>query len=211
MALVTEAPFNLRTFSYVSVPYTFTNVRRIGTTAQGEVDNTMAGDVVLAKAGTYPENVSVPRALTLKGAGIGSTVLQGTAGAGTGISLAGGLSNVTIGQLTAQGYNYGIQMPTGPLSNVTVQDVATINNAIRTYLVNGGSIPDSTRADEVLARLKCTSDQATSARMAGLRGTMLDARLRGISIATAGPERAVWNSAKQRFEIATTNMKLPVI
>ena len=128
VALVTEAPFNLRTFSYVSVPYTFTNVRRIGTTAQGEVDNTMAGDVVLAKAGTYPENVSVPRALTLKGAGIGSTVLQGTAGAGTGISLAGGLSNVTIGQLTAQGYNYGIQMPTGPLSNVTVQDVATINN-----------------------------------------------------------------------------------
>ena len=82
-------------------------------------------------------------------------------------------------------------------------DVATINNAIRTYLVNGGSIPDSARADEVLARLKCTSDQATSARMAGLRGTMLDARLRGISIATAGPERAVWNSAKQRFEIAT--------
>lgn len=127
VALVTETPFAVRSFSYGSSP-TFTNVRRIGTTVQGEVDNTQPGDVVLAKSGTYPESVTIPRALTLKGAGIGNTVLQGTAGAETGITLAGGLSNVTIQQLTAQGYNYGIMMPTGPLSNVTVEDVATINN-----------------------------------------------------------------------------------
>ena len=128
VALVTETPFDVRTFSYVSGPYTFTNVRRIGTTVQGEVDNTVAADVVLAKAGSYPESVTIPRALTLKGAGIGSTVLQGTAGADTGIALAGGLSNVTVQQLTAQGYDLGIHMLTGPLSNITVRDVATINN-----------------------------------------------------------------------------------
>lgn len=128
VALVTEAPFDVRSFSYVSAPYTFTNVRRIGTTVQGEVDLTQSGDVVLAKGGTYPETVTIPRALTLKGAGVGSTVLQGSGGPTTGISLAGGLTDVTIQQLTAQGYNMGIQMPTGPLTNITVQDVATTGN-----------------------------------------------------------------------------------
>lgn len=128
VALLTTFPSDVRSFSYASGPYTFTNVRRIGATVQGEVDNTLAGDFVLAKAGTYAEDVSIPRSLTLRGAGAGSTVLQGTAGAGTGIALAGGLSNVTIEQLTTQGYDLGIQMLTGPLSNITVQDVASINN-----------------------------------------------------------------------------------
>ena len=140
VALVTTSPFDVRSFSYASGPYTFTNVRRIGATVQGEVDNTQPADIVLAKAGTYPENVTVPRALTLRGAGIGSTVLQGTAGAGMGITLAGGLSNVTIEQLTTQGYNYGIHMPTGPLSSVTVRDVASVNNTTHGIWVQASGI-----------------------------------------------------------------------
>ncbi len=82
-------------------------------------------------------------------------------------------------------------------------DVATINGAIRTYLVNGGRLAPHASAEEVLARLKTTSDQHSSARLAGLRGTMLDARLRGIPAAEGGVERAVWNPVKQRFEIRT--------
>jgi len=82
-------------------------------------------------------------------------------------------------------------------------DVATLNNAVRTYLVHGGQIPAAATAGDVLARLKSTSDQTTSARMAGLRGTMLDARLRGLPATGTGTARAVWNAATQRFQILT--------
>lgn len=128
--LLTEAPFVPRPFSYTSSSYTLTNVRRIGTTIAGEVGLAAAGsgDVVLAKAGTYPESATITVPLTLKGAGIGATIMQGTGGAGTGLSLAGGLTGVTIQDLGVQGYKYGIQMTTGPLNNVTVQDVAAVNN-----------------------------------------------------------------------------------
>ena len=83
-------------------------------------------------------------------------------------------------------------------------DVVTINNAIRTYLVHGGRIPATADSQAVLASLKSTADQSSGARIAGLRGTMLDARLRGIPATVPGTDRAVWNPAKQRFEIQTT-------
>jgi len=85
-------------------------------------------------------------------------------------------------------------------------DVATINNAVRTYLVNGGKLAASATPDEVLARLKTTADATSGAHMAGVKGSMLDARLRGIPATSAGTERAVWNAGKQRFEIASTGV-----
>ena len=129
--LLTELPFVPRPFSYTSGSYTLSNVRRIGTTIAGEVAHAAAGsgDVVLAKAGTYPESATITVPLTLKGAGIGATIMQGTGVAGTGLSLAAGLNGVTIRDLGVQGFNYGIQMPSGPLSNIIVQDVAATGNA----------------------------------------------------------------------------------
>jgi hypothetical protein len=68
---VTESPFDVRTYSYTSGSYTFTNVRRIGGTIQGEVDHTVVTDTVLVKPGTYPEHVTLGHKLTLKGANAG--------------------------------------------------------------------------------------------------------------------------------------------
>jgi len=85
-------------------------------------------------------------------------------------------------------------------------DTVTLNNAVRTYLTNGGSIPGSADAPEVLARLKTTSDGPTRQRLAGIRGSMLDARLRGILTAQPGADRAVWDPAKQRFELKTAGV-----
>jgi len=83
-------------------------------------------------------------------------------------------------------------------------DVVTINNAVRTYLVNGGKLAASVTPDEVLTQLKTTADATSGARMAGVKGSLLDARLRGIIATGAGTERAVWHAGKQRFEIAST-------
>ena len=83
-------------------------------------------------------------------------------------------------------------------------DVVTINNAVRTYLTHGGTLPAAASGQQVIDRLKSTASKASGKRMAGLKGTMLDPRLRGELITGRGPERAVWNTTKQRFELQTS-------
>lgn len=83
-------------------------------------------------------------------------------------------------------------------------DTVAVNNAIRTYLVHGGKIPAAATASDVIAKLKSTADRTSAQRMAGLHSSMVDSRLRGIPATEAGKERAVWNSAKLRFEIKTS-------
>ena len=102
VALVTEAPFDVRSFSYVSGPYTFTNVRRIGATIQHEVDNAVAGDTVLVKAGTYNEDVTIGKPnLKLLGAGIGnSTIVGPLTGAGSTLEISAGGTGTTVDGFT---------------------------------------------------------------------------------------------------------------
>ncbi len=66
-------PANVRTYSYPNSYGTFTDVRRIGATIQGEVDHGIAGDTVLVKSGTYPEQVVINKNLTVTGAGQATT------------------------------------------------------------------------------------------------------------------------------------------
>lgn len=98
------------------------------------------------------------------------------------------------------------------VTNVTVaarqtrlqSEVATVNGAVRSYLTHGGSIPADADGQRVINLLKTTADSNSSQRLAGLRGTMIDPRLRGELVTTAGGDRAVWNPAKQRFELKDT-------
>lgn len=69
-------PGDLRTYSYVSGPYTMNDVRRIGGILQGEVTNGAAGDVVLAKAGVYAGQLDIGKNLTLVGAGAGQSIIR---------------------------------------------------------------------------------------------------------------------------------------
>ncbi len=101
-ALVTTAPFDVRSFSYVSGPYSFTNVRRIGATIQGEVDNAVASDTVLVKAGSYNEDVTIGKPnLKLLGAGIDvSTIVGPMTGAGTTLEISAGGAGTTVDGFT---------------------------------------------------------------------------------------------------------------
>ncbi len=67
VALVTEVPFNVQTYSYPNSFGMFNDVRRIGGLIQPEVDHAAAGDTVLVKAGIYVEQVDIGLDLRLVG------------------------------------------------------------------------------------------------------------------------------------------------
>jgi hypothetical protein len=108
---------NIRSISYGAFP----NVDRIGGTLQathppgcvvgpdcnGEVDNAQPGDVVLVR-GTFGEQVSVAKTLTLRGAGA-ALIGQGT---GTGVSIPGP-GDVTVENLAISGYGVGVAIAGG--------------------------------------------------------------------------------------------------
>lgn len=72
-------PADVRTYSYPNSYGTFNNVRRIGAIIQGEVDNAQANDMVLVAAGTYAEQVTIDKSVSLHGAGAGSSIIKAPA------------------------------------------------------------------------------------------------------------------------------------
>ncbi|MBA4181522.1 MAG: hypothetical protein C0506_13110, partial [Anaerolinea sp.] len=147
VALVTESPFVLRSFSYLSAPYTFANVRRIGTTAQGEINNSVAGDTVLVKAGTYPESPNIDRSLTLKsesGRNVTTIALQPGPTYLGGLTVTGSGNNTTIDGFTIEGRDAvdpGLASSNIVLTN-NLGSVKVVNNRLRVGKVGSGANGD---------------------------------------------------------------------
>ena len=84
-------------------------------------------------------------------------------------------------------------------------DVGRLNDAVKTYLMNGGTIPAEADAATVLARLKTKATTASAKTVVGLCGPFIDERIRGVASGTgAGPVRATWNATAKRFELTTS-------
>ncbi len=105
------------------------------TTIQEAIDNATSGDIITIATGTYTETLSITKSgITLQGAGVGQTILQGdvdcttSAGSIGGITLSQGISGTTIADLTVTGFDDGIQLLTGPITNTLIEDVAAITN-----------------------------------------------------------------------------------
>ncbi len=111
------APASVRAYSYVSGPYTMNDVRRIGSAIQPEVLHAATGDVVLAKPGTYVEQVVVNgTSLTLQGAGRTQTTVRApatltqsytTSAANFPVVMVTGGAPVTVRDLTVDGAGVG--------------------------------------------------------------------------------------------------------
>ena len=84
------------------------------------------------------------------------------------------------------------------------QDVSALNTAVRAYLMSGGDLSGVNSGSAVIAKLKTTTTAASRSRIAGLRGTMLDLRLRGVSSSDSGVAKAVWDPAKKSFVIQSS-------
>ena len=97
-------------------------------TIQAAVTQVTATGTVRVAAGTYPEQVVINKDITLAGAGQAQTLITGNACTGNGITLGALSSGATIQDVGISGFDLGIQIPTGPLSNITVQDVTSSSN-----------------------------------------------------------------------------------
>ena len=109
-------------------------------TIQAGVNAVNATGTVNVAAGTYAEAVTIAKALTLHGAGVAGTIVDGTTGTGQGITIASGTSGVAgvaISDLTVQRFGNGIHM-VGTFSNISVTDVASTLNAVHGIFVAGG-------------------------------------------------------------------------
>jgi prepilin-type N-terminal cleavage/methylation domain-containing protein len=84
------------------------------------------------------------------------------------------------------------------------QDVAALNRAIRTYRISGGNLSTVSTGTAVLDKLKTTSSTPQRTLIAGLRGTMVDPRMRGVSSSGNGTARAVWDDTTKTFAVQTS-------
>ncbi len=103
---------------------------------QAAMDNVVAGNTVFVEAGTYAERVSITKSVTLDGAGMASTFLNGSGlvGMGSGISISNNVTNVTIQDLRVQNYALGGSNDAGIAAllsnnNLTVKNCEVDNNA----------------------------------------------------------------------------------
>ncbi|MCW5847147.1 MAG: right-handed parallel beta-helix repeat-containing protein [Anaerolineae bacterium] len=126
-------------------------------TIQAGVNQVTAGGQIFVAPGTYPENVTIPKSLTLSGAGQGAnaavdTILEGTGLNGSGIYINDNVIDVSIENLRVQNYNTATPAA-GVYANLSnngliVQNVTTTNNGVAGN--NGGGIYMNGPVDDVL-------------------------------------------------------------
>ena len=161
----TYPPFVVRPYAYTSGSYTFTNVRRIGATIQDGVNDAAATDTVLASAGTFPENVTINKDdLTIQGTDQATTIIQGdgTTCNVAGLATVGSRSNITIADLSVTGFLDGIQIPTGPIANIVLEDVSASTNCrhgiwVQAFGIDGLRLTRVTASDNNPASLAAQS------------------------------------------------------
>jgi hypothetical protein len=93
------------------------------------ISESNVGATVIISPGTYAENVVIAKSLSIQGAGVGSTVLQG-AGSGFGVEIpyvGAPFDGITITNMTIRGYLDGVEI-LGRTSNLLIEDVEAISN-----------------------------------------------------------------------------------
>lgn len=86
--------------------------------------------------------------------------------------------------------------------------VASLNSALKIYLLNGGDLTGANTAEDVLTRLKTIADDDSQKQIVGVRGSMIDQRLApvyqsGNEITSAAP-RAIWDATQKEFVLKYT-------
>ncbi|CAN5367860.1 hypothetical protein BH23VER1_BH23VER1_03720 [soil metagenome] len=91
------------------------------------------------------------------------------------------------------------------------RDVLMLNAAVRTYRLSGGaSLADVANVSGLLTRLKTAAASDTEDKVVGLRGTLVDLRLKAEELAAgvnvAAGRRAVWDAADERVKLVENSV-----
>lgn len=138
---LTAVPANAATLDVCASGCTYSTI-------QSAVNAAAPGDTVTIAAGTYSGAVSVPKGITLQGAGAGedpgsATIIEG-GGTGNGLTLNPATGSLVVRDLRVTGFSNGIVVS----SNVVLERVASHSNANYGINVNSGTsdltIRDST-------------------------------------------------------------------
>ncbi len=78
-------------------------------------------------------------------------------------------------------------------------DVVVLNNAVRSYLANGGSLSNVSSPQGVLDKLKTVA--SNRAEIAGVNGSMIDRRLTAVTEPGTSDLVAIWDMERQIFRI----------
>jgi len=122
-------------------------------------------------------------------------------------SLLEALFTVTvIGILAAVAIETTHRLRQGASSTKLDSDVASINQSIKVYLANGGSLEETISPAAVLEKLKTRRESTEAAAFAGFKSDMIDHRVIAVhqteaEAASVSP-RAVWNASKKCFEVS---------
>lgn len=113
-----------------------------------------------------------------------------------------------IAVLSTAGYFTVTQVRETARANKLETDVANLNNAVQMYVASGGDISGATTVSGALNKLKTRADAQGVAKQVGMKGSFIDPRTVGVSQsegeAGSSQSRAVWNAAKQKFEVTSS-------
>ena len=112
------------------------------TSVQAGVDAVVTGGQVAVGAGTYAQNVSIGKAVTLKGAGAGQTLIEPTGG--TAVTISGDIgatASVTLDGLTFRNAPaYGVRVDGGTtLGQLTISNSAFTGMGRNGFLIDGNA------------------------------------------------------------------------
>jgi len=117
-------------------------------TIQGAIDDpdTLDTHTISVTAALCDEQVMVNKNLTLRGAGAGQTILQGS-GSGAGFTISDGADGVTITGFTVTGYAYGVRLGAAAgaaITDVLIADTELLSNTSAGLYSNAGWLTDLT-------------------------------------------------------------------
>lgn len=111
-----------------------------------------------------------------------------------------------LGIIAAAAFAAVTRVNTGARVTKLESDVSTVNQAIKVYIANGGHFGELAEPQAIIDKLKTERSDAAAGTFAGLRGTMIDkrlrARLQNSGETSSNALRAIWSTAKLRFELA---------
>ena len=115
-----------------------------------------------------------------------------------------------LGILAAMAYQFASGIGDRIRQTKLESDVHTLNSAVKVYLASGGSLAGVTDATAVIRKLKSMRNEASAAKYAGFRGSMLDARVTPVfqteAEAFSGKTRAIWNPGRSAFVVSESGV-----